>query len=254
MQKFQQLDVATAFCGLHHVSLQMPHRTTFEKVHATHRECLYSQQDPEQFPIVCGLHDVLEPEFSTGHNCLGCNLADLTNAFDSVLKGLTSCEDLQAAFSTYFMWLNVFVERYNFLLDRLGVPEGHRSKEFPCFATIKHWANFQKHPKAFLFVHHPEYGCSAAGIDVRDSGSIVVDQSFVDHYYCGGKHNEKLFNQLKNATQVAVDYPDPTKLIIDFCAQTTKFMDLVKANPEYQRRLADVTTHSAYFADEKEES
>jgi hypothetical protein len=246
--------MATAFCGLHHVRLQMPHRITFEKVHAAHRECLYSQQDPEQFPIVCGLHDVLRPEFSTGHNCLGCNLADLTNAFDSVLKVLTSCEDLQAAFSTYFMWLNVFVERYTFLLKRLNVSVEYRRKEFPCFATIKSWANFQKHPKSFLYVHHPEYGCSAAGIVIKSSGSIVVNQSFVDRYYNGDKHDDELLELLKNTMLVAVDYPDPTELIVEFCAATTKFMDLVKGNPEYQRSLADVTTHSEYFADEEEES
>jgi hypothetical protein len=230
----------------------MPHRTAFAKVHETHRNCLYSQQENEQFPIVCRLHEVLKPDVSTGHNCLGCNLADLTNAFDSVLKGLTSCEDLQAAFSTYFMWLNVFVERYNFLLDRLGVPEEYRRKTFPCFTTIKHWANFQKHPKAFLFVHHPKYGCGAAGVVVAHTDSITIDQAFVDKYYCGGKHNESLFAKLKNATQVAVDYPDPTKLIEEFCAQSSAFISLVKENPIYQKLLADVSTHPEYFVDAEE--
>jgi hypothetical protein len=231
----------------------MPHRTTFEKVHATHRECLYSQQDTESFPIVCGLHAVLGPESATGHNCLGCNLADLTTAFDSVLKGLTSCEDLQAAFSTYFMWLNVFVERYHFLLNQLKVPNTYRIKdEFPCFAAIKSWANFQKHPKAFLYSHHPGYVCSAAGIVVDRAGSIVIDQKFVDHYYNGPEFNDDLLNLLKNKTQVVVDYPDPTKLIVEFCAETNKFMTLVRENPIYQKRLADVTTHLEYFADDEE--
>jgi hypothetical protein len=214
---------------------------------------MYKIENRKKIPNVCSLHDVLSVPIKTAHNCIGCNLADLTNAFGEVLRGLCNCKDLQASFSTYFMWLNVFVERYDFMMNYLGVPEPYRSREFPIFATIKHWANFQKHPKAFLFVHHPAFSCHAAGIAYGFKNQISIDQKFVDKYYKGGKHNDALPNQLINAKSVVVEYPDPREIIQDFCIQSQKFIRLVAENPIYQQLLTEKSTVMDFF-DEEDES
>ncbi len=209
-------------------------------------------ENRKRIPKVCSLHDVLSVPKTTAHNCLGCNLADLTNAFGEVLNGLTKCKDLQAAFSIYFMWLNVFVERYDFMFSYLGVPDSYRIKHFPVFLQIKHWANFQKHPKAFLFVHHPSFSCPTVGITVDKKKPKIIDQVFVDKYYKGGKHNESLSSELMNARSVVVHYPDPRTIVEDFCAQSQKFVEIVAKNPMYQELLMEKSTLLDFFTEEAE--
>lgn len=222
----------------------------FKEVRKTYRAGLYEKKTPK----FCSFHDILKPIEKNAHNCLGCNLADLTNAFDEVLKCLSSCTNLQAAFSTYFMWLNVFVERYNSMLNSLGVPEQFRKREFWIFPQIKHWANFQKHPKHFLFVHHAEFGCPSIGLNFSNHKikPTIIDQKFVSKYYCGENEKENLRKALENKKNVFVAYPDPRELMKYFCAQSQKFTKLIEDNPIYRKLLSEVSTLMDYFTNETE--
>jgi hypothetical protein len=231
----------------------MPHRSLFRQIKKQHSACLYyiDTDSGEKIPKVCNLHDVFNSTNPNAHNCLGCNLADLTNAFEEVLKGLQTCKDLQAAFSTYFLWLNVFIERYSVMMNYLGVPLKLRQRDFPAFSKIKHWANFQKHPKAFLFVHHPEYFCISLAPTLKKSWT-QIDQTFVDKYYSGDKHNDSLWKELINKQGVAVVYPDPRESMNSFAEESQKFMALIQNNPVYRELLSEVSTALDYFNQENE--
>ncbi|QJW98410.1 hypothetical protein [Frigoriglobus tundricola] len=75
---------------------------------------------------------------------------------------------------------------------------------FTPFRDVHKWANFLKHPKAFLLVHHPVYFYTGMPEFGRSKHSLVIDQAFVGEYYSGSDKNAKLHGQLKNKRDVAV--------------------------------------------------
>ena len=151
---------------------------------------------------------------------------------------------------TFILWLYLYVERYDQIMNYLQVPEGYRQRHFKSFQRIRRWANFIKHPKSFLFSHHPQY---YHGGEVGDEGAIIEDDTvqingeFIDAYYAGGQKNSKLAAMLNNATKVLVVYPDPELLMENFAAETKAFVRLIERNEVYREELGRITTTPDYF-------
>jgi hypothetical protein len=225
----------------------------FHDAYRIYRRELYRDKECSE-PFLCNLHNVFGTEKTAAHNCLGCNFADLTNSFDQILKWLPDCYDINTPCVTFIFWLYLFVERYDQIMNFVNVPEGYRNRHFPSFQQIRHWANFVKHPKSFLFSHHPEFLHGGELGDDFDGGkdAITINQQFVDTYYAGKDNNSKLASLLNNATKVIVVYPNPEPLMERFVCETKEFIRLLEKNEVYREELSRITTAPDYYAQESD--
>jgi hypothetical protein len=199
---------------------------------------------------MCQMHDAFGGICGASHNCLGCNFADVTTWIDKYLAKHATIDDTAEAFTFYLLRLYLFVERAYVIFDIVNLPPEYRGRHFRVFQDVHKWANFIKHPKAFMLVHHPQHwfiGCS--GFE-KSKYNPVIDQEFVDEYYSANakEREHKLRTILANQTNVAVLYPDPVPLTEAFCAAMRKVIDLVIKNDVYREILASRTTYENYFA------
>lgn len=139
--------------------------------------------------------------------------------------------------------LYLFVERAHELFKIMSLPQEYRAREFQCFHLIHKWANFIKHPKAFMFCHAPEYAVN----NTNTSFDLIVDCEFVKKYYAGDKRNLELYKKLENNPSVVVSYPSAESLIIGFAEEVAKIEPLISNNQVYRELLHEKSTLEAYF-------
>jgi len=223
----------------------------FTKAYAVfQREFYYENTEiDETEPYLCNLHNAFGLSTPTAHDCLGCNFADLTTAFDSILSSLADQPDIFSPCVTYIFWLYLFVERYDQIMNRVSVPDGYKKRHFKTLQSVRRWANFIKHPKAFLFSHHPDfYHGGEMGDDfVGPEDSVTINQEFIDTYYSGSSNNNKLYKILSNASKVIVVFPGPEQLMENFAIDTKKFVRLIEHNEVYREELEQITTIEEFF-------
>ncbi len=200
------------------------------------------------------MHEVFGTDKGSHHNCLGCNFADATNGIDYALTKIIAhrgSDDLD--YSDYVLWLYLFVERANIILDICQVPEGIRHRHFGVFVTIKRWANFLKHPNWFILVHHPTY-CIDGYHDLdRSKYSAVIDTDFVEEHYNAEarSRSSSVRKKLQNVPNVLVEMPNPETLTEQFCEAAIKLFELPKKNEAYKELLADISTYENYYSLER---
>jgi hypothetical protein len=205
----------------------------------------------EEESVMCKLHEPFGSLINDKHNCLGCNFAESTGQIrDFFIRELSDPrKDVNDIMTDLTIKCYLLIERIYIIFDIINLPLEYRFKYFGVFQRIHKWANFIKHPKAFILVHHPEHYIE--GIPGFDPSrfDVIVNQSFVDEFYSGPDKNKKLFDRLNNQTKVAVLYPDPETLISDFCAAAHKFVEVIKNNEVYIEILDSKTTYENYYTD-----
>lgn len=114
---------------------------------------------------------------------------------------------------------------------------------------IKQWANFIKHPKAFMLVHHPTFIFEGFKIPAEswkfkksDDYEIKIDSDFVKEYYSGGDKNKKLYDKLIKKEDVLVVLPNPVKLMTEFCNAQKYFVELICGNQVFRDLLSEKAT------------
>jgi hypothetical protein len=106
-------------------------------------------------PLSCEIHDYFDSE--NNHNCLGCNLAEVESQFISFLKQYKRFNSENESFTLYILLSYLLVERIELIMKLMELPENYRLEHFRTFVKMRRWANFIKHPKSFMLVHHPSY-------------------------------------------------------------------------------------------------
>jgi hypothetical protein len=202
---------------------------------------------------MCSIHDQFQKANDRKHNCLGCNFAECTSwIHNELFDAVTESGDLDPAFYfDYLMKLYLFVERAYIVFDLVQLPLEYRSRHFGVFQRVHKWANFIKHPKSFLLVHHPQYfledeSDAEVPFDSANFG-VVIDQEFVSKYYSGSEKNSELFRLLTNKTDVAVVFPNVEQLTYDFVEALQKFIELIRDNAVYREILDAKSTYEHYF-------
>jgi hypothetical protein len=211
---------------------------------------LYSGERPE----VCRItYEVFENAYdSPHHNCIGCNLLESTDLLYQYLQiNQGPYHKLYPTYATYFMLLYLLVERLDTILNLVELPKSYREKHFKVLLRIRRWANFLKHPKAFLLVHHPVYTCVGAGNiqELSKNANVTVDENFVARYYSNDDRNETLYKTLENKDDVLVIFPDAVHLTSEFCAAIKEFIDLLRDNAVYKEILDERSTFLDYWID-----
>ncbi len=199
-------------------------------------------------PIVCNIHDIFHDENSSDHNCIGCNLANSILLIDSFFKRSDSYDDIQDIYTDLILKLYLFVERAYELFKIIELQQDYRLKNFTNFHLIHKWANFIKHPKAFMFSHDPSYFVGEA----EDGFDVIVDNDFVKRFYSGGNRNLELYRKVENNVGVAVVFPQAEILTKLFAKDVLKIAPLISNNAVYRTILNERSTFEAYFEDEDE--
>ena len=120
---------------------------------------------------------------------------------------------------------------------------------FKTFALIKRWANFYKHPKSFMFVHHPYYTFeNHPDYNELKKKMIVVDSKFISKYYNGDSRNTELYSILTNKKDVLVIFPNIEELTKLFCSEIIHFVDLLRTNSVYRYILSQKSTYENFYS------
>ena len=225
----------------------------FERALEVFREQLYVKlPDDSLEPVACHMHKAFGSLQGRRHNCLGCNFADASNGIDNaIVKIITHPSRIDIDYADFVLWLYLFVERVNIILDIIQIPESTRHRHFDIFTTVKRWGNFLKHPNWFILVHHPDYFIEGDPDYDPSKYSAIIDTQFVrDHFNAEAKsRSSAVRNKLQNKSDIAVLFPDPKSLIESFCESASYFFDLTERNEVFREILADMTTYENYFSE-----
>ena len=213
---------------------------------------------PDGGSVMCSIHDVFGGFEGGHHNCLGCNFADATSWIQNFLATAVEngSESRQEFFFDYLLKLYLLVERFYIVFEIIGLPLEYRCRHFSTFQHVHKWANFIKHPKSFLLVHHPQYFMeNEKHPDVPFISSefgVIIDQGFVDNYYSGPEKNSKLHQLLTNKKDIAVVFPNVVDVTTEFCSCIHKFIDVIRNNEVYREVLKSRTTYDNFFEEDGE--
>jgi hypothetical protein len=217
----------------------------FKKAFIEAKKILRSKNDP----LTCEIHEYFSNE--NDHNCIGCNLASAENLIIKNLKRYRSFKEIEEAYTHHIFLCYLMVERIYEIFKMIELPESYRLKHFRTFNLVKKWANFFKHPKAFLLVHHPVFLLeNQTNFPTVNKKSIKINCDFILKYYSGDSKNKELYKLLTNKKDVYVILPDVEKLTKSFCLEVRLFVDLIRDNSVYRYLLNDKSTYENFYQDE----
>src|SRR5688572_8288450 len=150
-----------------------------------------SANDDKDVPILCKIHDAFGGMEGPHHNCLGCNFADSQTLIYNYLSRFEEFDDIQEAISVYILLLYLLVERMETVMEIVQVPTIFRDKHFKVFQQIHKWANFIKHPKAFILTHHPVWDYEGSSLYSGREFKLTIDDPFINTYYKGEREPDK---------------------------------------------------------------
>lgn len=206
---------------------------------------------PDGDPIMCRMHDAFGTFNSNDHNCLGCNFASNILQIKAYLHTYPYQQSIEYSFTTYIILLYLLVERIDTLFNIIDLNETFRKDKFKILLLIRRWANFIKHPKAFLLTHHPEYTFQGSEKckELRENASVIIDKSFVDKYYSNDEKNKELFKELENKEDVLVILPNMIEITEALCQAMHDCISVIADNAVYREVLKSRTTFLNYWQD-----
>lgn len=204
---------------------------------------LYSQD----VALCCQIHHANWSTNAMSHNCLGCNLADSVDRIRHGLMHSRSDTSINESISSHILNMYLFAERAEFIY-KITTNKSLGDNNFVAFGKIKRWANFIKHPKAFMLVHHPDFNFEDSGIEFPNR-ALEINQLSIDKYYANGSKNSELLKKIQNAEEPLVVYPNMRQLTQDFCDEVVRVTRQV-TETDFMDKLKDMTTIEQYFDDE----
>jgi hypothetical protein len=205
------------------------------------------ENESEYDTFLCKIHD----NFTLGHNCIACNLNESNRRIEAYLLNYRLFYAPEYSISNLIMLLYLQVECIFEYLGLLKFDESFLQKKFQALYKIKRWANFFKHPKAFMLSHHPIWTYEEFGTFKKRSTNLIIDTPFVQKYYSGDSKNKELYAILSNIEYIEVLLPNPNKLIIEFCEVQLNFYNLIKDNKIVRDIFEDKATIRNYFETEE---
>lgn len=219
------------------------------KVYEYFNEWLFSNLDNKnneesKKTIYCELFDVFHlKEFKATndsrknyHNCIGCNLEEGCLTILDFLEKFSKATNVSSYLTIYSLLFYSQAERLAVIYNELGytIHDGFDWTRFPTLRSIKHWANFFKHPKAYMFLHHPCYFIESDPNIPNFMINGVIDNSFVEKYYRARADNTMLQQLFENGTKFKIIYPDLLELTIKMCAEFAAIIPVIKEEAHTQ--------------------
>lgn len=194
----------------------------------------------------CRIHDAFDSyhrkiandPFLHIHNCIGCNLSATANEIYYFLETNRNCDYSGYYIKTFTLHFYTHIENLAVIFKELGYDWG----SFPTFQLIRAWANFFKHPKSFMFIHHPTYHIETDPDKPNFMINEIIDSNFVREFYHTRADNDKLFVRLGNKEDCKVFFPDLALTIKALCFEFEEFIKLITSNEVYLEKLGVLTS------------
>ena len=226
------------------------------------RESIYNNLhgilNSNDYGIFCDLHDpkIYDADDDKSHNCIGCNLNEYSQILVNSLRTEQNFLSEYELFSRFIINAYILTERIRVYTKILKISDEDYNKTYPTMRCIMKWANFIKHPKAFMLVHSPEY--SFDGTDeylekIANKNYTKIEQAFIDKFYSGPTNNNELYTTLTNQRDVLVVFPDPILLSNSFTIECLSFIQSILTTEDYRKTLKDGTTLENYFSEPDED-
>jgi len=208
---------------------------------------------PEDYSIFCELHKLMEDE-EEDHNCIGCNLDENALLLYSTLGLLEGYSSVVNKMRMLIITVYLLIERIDTILGIVEIHKGYRTDNFKTLYQVRKWANFVKHPKAFILAHHPIYSIEgfSGNSKLRKEAEVVVDFKFIQKYYSDDKHNDELYKEMQNKEGVLVVFPNPLKLISKLCSELQLFNRILRNNEIYREILKKKSTFLGFWTIEED--
>lgn len=211
--------------------------------------------DGSEVPKMCELHDIFSSQTSPSetvtadHNCLGCNFADSITLIDGFLQTHEGQTSVQSSHTIAIMLFYLLVERMDMLLNLIKLNEEIRKADFKILMEMRKWANFIKHPKAFVLTHHPVFTFEGHSENpaLRPEANATVDFTFVQKYYSNDDKNDVLFEELENKDNVLVIFPSLPNVAKRMCEAMSTLIALLRENSVFRRILNQKSTFTEYW-------
>lgn len=196
----------------------------------------------------CEVYDLftegISPDKYEGHNCIACNLEEGAYYLNTFLSTNKECAkvDYYVTMLTTIMYLET--ERIAEIYKELGLSLNNGKFDwgaFPNLQRIKYWANFFKHPKAYMYLHHPKYHIISDPNKPNFMIEGIIDDQFVKKFYSGEKHNQDLKELLRNKDGYKVFFPDLVEFIESFCKELENLIRTISAEPNHVETLKSYT-------------
>jgi hypothetical protein len=179
----------------------------------------------------------------TFHNCIGCNFEEgCLNILDFV-KQFSGTEKVRTYLTIYTLLFYTLAERIGVIYKELGVIDNNGEfdwTQFPVMRHIKHWANFFKHPKSYMFLHHPDYFLENDPDRPNFMIEGEVNSNFVDSFYKASRKNAELRTLFTNKRDWKIVFPDLLVFTQELCDEVDKVCDFVM-KPENIEKLRPFT-------------
>jgi hypothetical protein len=173
------------------------------------------------------------------HSCIGCNLQE---SLDNIYRFLSENNNKQFGldygytFQVFILLLYLNLEELTTIFKFIGITQEYVQDNWPVLIEIRQWANFVKHPKGFLFTHHPEYLFEG---EKKNKKFCYIDKDFIKKLYnheSSGKF-EQTIQQIGNKANVKILIPDPVQIIKEYKNVCEKFCDKIKNNEHFREIL-----------------
>lgn len=201
--------------------------------------------------VFCKLH---EPEYlgsheKNSHVCVACNLNDSIEKIYKFLKGLKNEDDIEYSFTIFILLCILSVEKLTIIFKHIGISQDYVEKNWTILVEIRKWANFIKHPKGFLFSHHPVYLYENEKIDkTYQNWKVINYDNFIEPLYKRedeGKYIQTI-SQIGNKKDILVIIPNPFRLVTEFNVVCNKICEKIKNNEHFKEILKHETVIDDY--------
>ncbi len=216
---------------------------------------LYPNQKDADIKIstYCTLYDAFSESYQKkigkpgiiAHNCIGCNLEESARIITFFLQTNKNCRNIQYYLTLYSLLFYTHVERLAVIYKEIGYVTNKGEfnwNNFQNLQAIKYWANFFKHPKAYMFLHHPSFFIVTDPNKPNFMINGVIDDEFVKTFYKAGANNDLLRQKLANKNHVKVFYPDLIKMTQMLCVEFSKIVEVIINDPDIITKLESYTT------------
>lgn len=226
------------------------------------QESLVKISDGEHGTVLCELVEYIDDKNDVYHNCLGCNLdvtlSNLMNVVD--VYSATGFPEANARIEIHAMWtslilnLHMVEQEMEEALRYSGLSYEAIRSNFEVIPRVKVLANFLKHPKTRLFLHHPlfifssseltEEGAYAKNISILkkqyDRNSIVTE-SELKRYYTNSNKDTEFISKYANQGNVVILLPSVADVFYELTSSIVKLVSIYKTNPMLVNNLRELS-------------